>query len=134
MNQIILPNGAVHPIPDEPQPNLFGAPQAPEPYDYKREALEEAVQCWTDEGTKDILIDMRIAAAVATRLAEWMKVAERGFRGAEYYQGLLDQCGRHIGVEAFTAEDGTVQQEVVAAKLPELVKDLVDLGKNEFRD
>jgi len=132
---LILPNGVLHEVPPEtkPLPDLFGVPQAPEPYDYKKEALEEAVGCWTDPAIADIPIDMRIAAVVASRIAEWMKVAAQGYRGAEFYRNIIDQCGRSLGIEAFTSDDGSVQQDVLALRLHELVVGLIPEGERATR-
>lgn len=94
-------------------------------YDYKDEAYKAAIECWTDEETKDIPMDIRLAAAVATRIAFWMQTASEGYRGAELYHNLLEECGKHIGVEAFTSDDGSIQEDVVALKVPSLVQKLV---------
>jgi len=42
----------------------------------------------------------------------------------EYYRDLLAQCGQAIGREAYTADDGTMQRDVLVAKVPGLVRDL----------
>lgn len=46
-------------------------------------------------------------------------------KGLDYYRGVLVTIGEAIGREAYIAEDGSVQQDVLIAKLPELVKELV---------
>lgn len=101
-------------------------------YDYKDEAYKAAIECWTDEETKDIPMDMRLAAAVATRIAFWMRTASEGYRGAEFYHNILEECGKHIGVEAFTSDDGSIQEDVVALKVPQIVKVLAELVRSEF--
>jgi len=55
----------------------------------------------------------------------WKSVAEQAMRNVEFYQGLLDDCARHLGVEAFTADDGSIMEEPVRLKIPELVQKLV---------
>lgn len=47
-------------------------------------------------------------------------------RSTTYYRNLIVECGEAIGKEAYTCDDGTVQQDVLAAKVPELVKALVE--------
>lgn len=100
------------------------ATQSPKPYDYKDEAFKVAVECWTDDETKDIPMDLRLAAAVASRIAEWMQTAADGYRGAELYHNLLEECGKHIGIEAYTDADGAIHEDVVVQKVPDLVKGL----------
>lgn len=102
------------------------AEQSAKPYDYKEESFKAAVECWTDEETKDIPMDVRLAAAVASRIAEWMQTAADGYRGAELYHNLLEECGKHIGVEAFTDDEGVIQEDVVAQKVPGLVHKLAN--------
>jgi hypothetical protein len=102
------------------------AMQNPKSYDYKDEAFKVAVECWTDDETKDIQMDVRLAAAFASRIAEWMQTASEGYRGAELYRGIIDECGKHIGIEAYTDADGVIQEDVIAQKLPELVKALAN--------
>jgi hypothetical protein len=58
------------------------------------------------------------------QLGNWMETARQHLRNEQYYSGLLDQIGEILGPEAFTADDGSVQQEVVRARLPELVRRL----------
>jgi len=117
--KIFLPNGAPHAVP-EPPPE-----EAPKEYDYMTEALEHAAQCWCDDDTKDIPMDDRLAKACAKRIAAWMQTAAQGYRGAEFYRDIIDQCGAAIGIEAYTSDDGSIQEDVLALKLPELVKKLV---------
>lgn len=54
----------------------------------------------------------------------WMETARQHCRNEEYYRGLLDEIGNILGPAAFTSDDGSVQQDVVRAKLPELVRSL----------
>ena len=46
-------------------------------------------------------------------------------RNTEFYCALLDQIATHLGPKAFTADDGSVHDTPVRAKLPELVNELV---------
>ncbi len=102
------------------------AARCAKPYDYKTEAFKVAVECWTDDTTKDLPMDLRLAAAFASRIAEWMQTAADGYRGAELYHNLLEECGNAIGIEAYTDADGVIQEDVIAQKVPGLVQKLVN--------
>lgn len=60
----------------------------------------------------------------------WMQTAAEFNTAREYYRNLLDQCGQAIGKEAYTCDDGTTQQDVLVAKVPELVRGLVGERNN----
>jgi hypothetical protein len=123
--KLFLPNGTPYEVPPEPDKPEAVPSEAPQPYDYKDEAIEAAVQCWQDKETKGIEMDGRLAAAVARRIAGWMQIAAEAYKGVEFYRGIIDQCGATIGIEAYTSDDGSIQEDVLALKLPELVKKLV---------
>ena len=57
-------------------------------------------------------------------IAAWMDTAARHCRNEQYYRDLLVRCGRAIGKEAFTCDDGSVVPDVLVAKIPELVEKL----------
>jgi len=126
--KLFLPNGAEHEVPKEtkPVPGLSDVPESAQPYDYAAEAAQTALSCWQDEDTKDIPCNPVLAEAVAKRIAFFMQTAGRAYEGAAYYRGIIDQCGAHIGIEVFTADDGAIQEDVLAAKLPGLVKTLAN--------
>src|SRR4051812_42418119 len=52
----------------------------------------------------------------------WEESAAQFCRGAEYYRGLLDRIGRAIGPEAYVADDGSVSDDVLRAKVPEIIE------------
>lgn len=52
----------------------------------------------------------------------WVDTAAEFARNMEYYQGLVDRIGRAIGREAYIADDGSVSQDVLRAKVPEIVE------------
>lgn len=60
----------------------------------------------------------------------WRDTAAMMSRNADFYQGIVIQVGEILGVEAYTANDGTVGDSVLALKVPELVKKLKE--KNEL--
>lgn len=51
----------------------------------------------------------------------WYSTAAQMARNADYYRGLLVQIGQMLGVEAYTADDGSISDSVLCAKLPELL-------------
>ena len=129
--KLFLPNGAPHAVPSEPV--VEATPETPKEYDYMEEGRQFAAQCWCDEETKGIPMDTRLAEACAKRIAAWMQTASQGYRGAEFYRDLLDECGRALGVEAYTSDDGSIQQDVLVLKVPELVKRLIPESEREAR-
>jgi hypothetical protein len=88
------------------------------------EARVLAAQCWCDEETKHITMDPVLAEAVARRIAAWMDTAAQHCRNEDYYRGLLVRCGEAIGEAAYTQDDGGKSEDVLCAKVPELVEGL----------
>lgn len=85
------------------------------------EAMQIAAQCWCDPETEDRIMDPPLAEAVAKRIANWMDTAAQNQRNADYYRGLLVKCGKAIGDRAYIADDGSISEDVLCAKIPELV-------------
>lgn len=52
----------------------------------------------------------------------WESTAAQFARNMEYYQGLVDRIGRAIGPMAYTADDGSVSDGVLRAKVPEIIE------------
>jgi hypothetical protein len=92
-----------------------------EGYDWMEEAREIAAQLWCDKRVEDREMDVEFAEVIAEKIAAWMQTAAQCQRGAEYYQGLLQQCGRTIGDRAYTRDDGSRSNEVLCAKIPEII-------------
>lgn len=72
-----------------------------------------------------------IVRALRVRVAEleaerdnWENSAAQFVRNADFYQDIVVQIGEHFGALAKTSDDGTVQQDVLALKVPELVEAL----------
>jgi len=93
--------------------------------DWMDEAREIAARCWCDPETKNKVMDTTLAEAVAERIAGWMGIAAQNQRNTDYYRGLLIKCGKYIGEPAYTQDDGGKVKNVLCAKIPELVKELV---------
>lgn len=91
---------------------------------YSDEAREMAAQCWCDPETSRVEMDPILAEAIAKRIEAWMDTAAENGRNVEYYRGLLEQCGETIGREAYIQDDGGVVEDVLCAKIPELVEKL----------
>lgn len=96
------------------------------PNNWMDEARQAAAQCWCDEETKDRVMDPVLAEAIAKRIAAWMADSAQYASGCDYYRGLLMRCGKAIGGAAYTADDGSIQDTVLCAKIPELVEELVE--------
>ena len=86
------------------------------------EAVVVASRCWCESTTEDIEMDIRLAAVFAGKLRNWMEIASRNQMNTYYYRGLLEECGKAIGKEAYTQDDGGVCEDVLCAKIPEIVK------------
>lgn len=90
-------------------------------------------QEWIDEHRHQWLNDDRAFGGwVAERLSAHMTRVERerdGFEqmareysdNADYYRRLVVQIGETCGRDAYVSDDGSVQQDVLCAKVPELV-------------
>jgi hypothetical protein len=53
----------------------------------------------------------------------WQETAEQIARDAQFYRGLVSGIGAQFGKTAYTSDDGSVQQDVLALKVPDLVKE-----------
>jgi hypothetical protein len=89
------------------------------------EARQYAAQCWCDPETSDRVMDTQLAEAVAKRIAAWMDTAAQAQRNVDYYRSLVVRCGNALGDAARTADDGGRSEDVLCAKVPELVEALV---------
>ena len=85
------------------------------------EARELAAQCWCDPETENTEMDVILCEAVAKRIASWMSDAAQYHKNSEYYRGLLVQCGKSIGDRAYICDDGTRSEDVLCAKIPEII-------------
>lgn len=89
---------------------------------WMEEARGIAAQCWCDPETIHKEMDTVLAEAVAKRIAVWMDTAAQNQRNTDYYRELLIKCGKSIGIEAYTQDDGGICDEVLCAKIPELIE------------
>ncbi len=51
----------------------------------------------------------------------WKDIAEMHCRNEEYYRAKLTACGLACGNDVYVCDDGTVTNEVLRAKVPEVV-------------
>jgi len=89
---------------------------------WMQEARGMAAQCWCDPETESKIMDPVLCEAVAKRIANWMDIAAQNQRNTDYYRGLLVRCGEAIGNRAYIADDGSKSEDVLCAKVPELVE------------
>lgn len=51
----------------------------------------------------------------------WEQTAIEWMENAQFYRNLLDEVAQHLGSDVFVADDGSVMDEPVRLKIPELV-------------
>lgn len=69
--------------------------------------------------------DARARDALASREG-WESVARDMAKNCDFWHGIVLQVGEMFGVEAKTADDGSIMEDVLALKVPELVRALLD--------
>lgn len=94
------------------------------PETWMPEARQMAAQCWCYPETSHLTLDPALAEVVARAIANWMDDSARAHRDISYYRGLLVRCGVAIGPAAYIADDGSRSEDVLCAKVPELVEAL----------
>lgn len=95
------------------------------PETWMPEARQIAAQCWCDDETKNTEMDVVLAEAIAKRIAAWMDADAQAQRNCDYYRSLVIRCGNALGDAAKTCDDGSKSEDVLCAKVPELVEALV---------
>lgn len=68
------------------------------------------------------LAQERALSATRAETEAWQETAEHYAKGVAYYRNLVIQIGEMFGDAAYIADDGSKQDEVLCAKVPELVK------------
>lgn len=51
----------------------------------------------------------------------WIETASQNQRNTDYYRGLVEEIGSHFGEAAYISDDDSVQEDILCAKVPELV-------------
>lgn len=59
-------------------------------------------------------------------VSNWTETAALNQRNTDFYRGIVIEIGELFGVAAKTSDDGSVQEDVLALKVPELVRSLLD--------
>ena len=89
-------------------------------------ALQTVAQGWCEPETKDREMDAVLAQAIARPVARvlraWYDTAAQHCRNEDYYRSLVQEIGLMFGDAAFVSDDGSVQQDVLCAKVPSLVR------------
>lgn len=99
-------------------------------YDWMDEAREVAAQLWCDKRVENRVMDTEFAEVIAEKIAGWMEIAAQYSRNADFYRGLIKDCGKTIGKRAYTCDDGTISEDVLALKVVEIIKnDYVNGGE-----
>lgn len=92
-------------------------------------AREAIAQGWCEPETSKMTMDPILAEAIAKpvgrALRHWHDTAEQYARNAEYYRGLVNEIGLMLGDEVFISDDGSRQEDVLCAKVPQLVRDKI---------
>lgn len=53
-----------------------------------------------------------------------METAAQNERNTSYYRGLVERIGKVIGQDAYTQDDGGTTEDVLCAKVPELIESM----------
>jgi hypothetical protein len=57
----------------------------------------------------------------------WVETAAQAHRSREFYMDILHQVGDMFGVAARTSDDGSIQEHVLALRVPELVENALEV-------
>ena len=97
------------------------------------EARQIAGQCWCDEETSNIEMDVVLAEVFARRLAVVLSISAQQFRNVDFWKGLLYECVDAMGdfgKEVYIQDDGGVVDTPLALKVPEAVRKLAASKSN----
>ena len=79
-------------------------------------------QLWPDPQDRNELV---------RRTGTLLSMQRETLKRVDYYRGLVVQIGEQLGIAAKTSDDGSIQQDVLCAKVPELVQYERDQDKRE---
>jgi len=63
-----------------------------------------------------------VPADEALMQTNWQESAREYARNLDFYHGIVIKCGEQFGKAAYTSDDGSVQDSVLALKVPQLVE------------
>ncbi len=90
------------------------------------QARQAVTQGWCEPEVSGIEMDVTLAVAIAKPVGRalkiWYDTAALHARNEEYYRGLVQEIGAMLGDDAYISDDGSVQQDILCAKVPELVR------------
>jgi hypothetical protein len=55
----------------------------------------------------------------------WVASAMQFHKNETYYRGLVVSIGEKLGPDAYVSDDGSVQQDILCAKIPEMIERLI---------
>ncbi|MFA6290164.1 MAG: hypothetical protein WC637_00205 [Victivallales bacterium] len=76
---------------------------------------------WDIRSKKDAEKEKQRISTLQGQIENWKDSAAQFLRNQKYYAGLLDEVAKHLGNDVFISDDGSVQDEPLRAKIPELV-------------
>ena len=89
-------------------------------------AAHAVAQGWCESEVSNREMDATLAAAivkpVSRALTAWYETAAQHARNEDYYRNLVKEIGVMFGEAAYISDDGSRQQDVLCAKVPELVR------------
>lgn len=92
----------------------------------EKSIIEAVAQAWCEPKNEKKEMDADLAYAIVGKVralvGAWRDTAKYHLRNEEYYRGLVARVGEMLGEEAYVSDDGSRQQEVLCAKVPELVQ------------
>ena len=102
-------------------------PPAPKPANpvTKRSTLADLCK----EAAELIQEDERLRHELAranSKAQKWRVEAEQTADNRDYYRSIVLEIGEFFGAAARTSDDGSIQQNVLCAKVPSLVRDLLN--------
>jgi len=92
---------------------------------------ELVAQIWCEPKNSHTEMNPNLAESMVTLLEReqrhtdaWVDTAAFHCRNEEFYRGICQKVGEILGEAAYTSDDGSKQDNVLALKLPELVRAL----------
>lgn len=82
------------------------------------------LETWMPEAWKTVE-HLHTKTDLARCIAAWMETAAQAQRNCDYYRTLVERCGEALGESAKTDDAGKLHDDVLCAKVPELVEQLV---------
>lgn len=77
---------------------------------------------WTDEAKQELANLWDDPEVIVRCVAYWIEIAAQNERNTDYYRSLVERCGKAIGDRAFIADDGNHSENVLCAKVPEIIE------------